>query len=271
MNFAFMSFSCPELTLTEMLTLAAQTGYEGIEPRAGSDHRHGVELETDSATRQQMREAAAQSGIAICCLATSCRYADPATVQAEIDNTLRYIDLAADVGAPRLRVFGGKVAASINRESAIDNVAEALTAVAAHAHDRDVVVCLETHDDWCNPAHVAAVMQQVDHPAIAVNWDIMHPIRAGGATMESAYAALRPWIQHVHVHDGSTRLDTLEMLPVGTGDIDHRLAIELLYADHYTGYLSGEWINWEPYATHLPRELAQLELYVAEIAVEEAA
>ncbi|MEZ4615637.1 MAG: hypothetical protein R2867_09010 [Caldilineaceae bacterium] len=86
MNFAFMSFSCPELTLTEMLTLAAQTGYEGIEPRAGSDHRHGVELETDSATRQQMREAAAQSGIAICCLATSCRYADPATVQAEIDN-----------------------------------------------------------------------------------------------------------------------------------------------------------------------------------------
>ncbi|MEZ4615636.1 MAG: TIM barrel protein [Caldilineaceae bacterium] len=81
-----------------------------------------------------------------------------------------------------------------------------------------------------------AVMQQVDHPAIAVNWDIMHPIRAGGATM-GAYAALRPWIQHVHVHDGSTRLDTLEMLPVGTGDIDHRLAIELLYADHYTGYL----------------------------------
>lgn len=270
MNFAFMSFSCPELTLTEMLTLAKKLGYAGIEPRAGSNHRHGVELEADAGKRQQFLEAAAGSNIALCCLATSCRYADPATVQAQIDETLRYIDLAADIGAPRLRVFGGKMGEGISREAAIENVAQALLAVADNAEGRKVTVCLETHDDWCDPNHVAAVMARVNKPFIGVNWDIMHPVRAGGATMESAYRTLRPWIHHVHVHDGSTRLDKLEMLPIGTGDIDHRRAIELLYADKYTGYLSGEWINWEPYQTHLPRELAQLETYVAEIAVEEA-
>jgi sugar phosphate isomerase/epimerase len=271
MQLGFMSFSCPELTLPEMLALARNTGYAGIEPRAGSSHRHGVELTADAATRQAMRDQATESGIALCCLATACRYADPATVQGEIDETLRYIDLAADVGAPRLRVFGGKIADGIYRDAAIENVARALTAVAGHAHERGVIVCLETHDDWCNPAHVAAVMAQVNHPAIAVNWDIMHPVRAGGATMESAHDLLRPWIQHVHVHDGSTRMDKLEMLPIGTGAIDHRLAIELLHADNYNGYLSGEWINWEPYDVHLPRELAQLDLYLAEIALEEAA
>ncbi len=271
MNFAFMSFSCPDLTLAEMLMLARKVGYDGIEPRAGSNHRHGVELTADAATRQQIREAAAESEIALCCLATSCRYADPATVQAEIDATLRYIDLASDVGAPRLRVFGGKIGAGVSRAAAIENVAEALTAIAGEAHDRGVTICLETHDDWCDPQHVAAVMAQVNHPAIAVNWDIMHPVRAGGATMTEAYEILRPWIQHVHIHDGSTRLDKLEMLPIGTGGIDHRLAIELLHADAYAGYLSGEWINWEPYEVHLPRELAQLEFYLAEIAVEEAA
>ncbi|MCB0107664.1 MAG: sugar phosphate isomerase/epimerase [Caldilineaceae bacterium] len=271
MKFAFMSFSCPELTLAEMLSLARNTGYDGIEPRAGSNHNHGVELTADAATRRALREQVTESEIEICCLATSCRYADPETVQAEIDSTLRYIDLAADVGAPRLRVFGGKIGVGVLREAAIDNVAQALAAVANHAQDRGITICLETHDDWCNPAHVAAVMTQVNHPAIAVNWDIMHPVRAGGATMESAHDILQPWIQHVHVHDGSTRLDKLEMLPIGTGDINHFLAIELLHADNYTGYLSGEWINWEPYAVHLPRELAQLEIYLAEIALEEAA
>jgi len=271
MKFAFMSFSCPELTLPEMLTLARETGYRGIEPRAGSNHRHGVELTADRATRKMLRDQALASDIALCCLATSCRYADPETVQSAIDDTLRYIDLAADVGAPRLRVFGGKIGVGVGREEAIENVAQALASVADHARDRGVTVCLETHDDWCDPAHVAAVMTRVDHPAIAVNWDIMHPVRAGGATMASAHDLLLPWLQHVHVHDGSARLDKLEMLPIGTGDIDHLVALELLHADKYSGYLSGEWINWEPYAIHLPRELAQLELYLAEIALEEAA
>lgn len=264
MKFAFMSFSCPELSLVEMLALANELGYTGIEPRAGSNHRHGVELTADSALRRTMRDQAAESGIELCCLATSCRYADPQTVQAELDETLRYIDLAADIGTPRLRVFGGKIGSGVSREEAIANVARALATVTDHAQDRGVTICLETHDDWCNPAHVAAVMTQVNHPRIAVNWDIMHPVRAGGATMAGAYATLRPWIQYVHVHDGSTRMDKLEMLPMGTGDIDHRTAIRLLHDGDYHGYLSGEWINWEPYAVHLPRELAQLQAYLAE-------
>jgi hypothetical protein len=37
--------------------------------------------------------------------------------------------------------------------------------------------------------------------------------------------------------------------------------VELLQAMPYTGYLSGEWINWEPYEMHLPRELAAMKAY----------
>ena len=265
MHFAFMSFSCPELTLPDMLSLAQNLGYTGIEPRAGSNHNHGVELDADATTRRTIREQATESGIALCCLATSCRYADPATVQAEIAETLRYLDLAAEIGAPRLRVFGGKIADGVSREAAIENVAAALRQVADLAQSHNVTICLETHDDWCDPNHVAAVMERVNHPAIAVNWDIMHPVRAGGATMESAYARLEPWIRYVHVHDGSTRQDKLEMVPMGTGDIDHHMAIKLLHSGGYEGYLSGEWINWEPYAVHLPRELAQLQAYLADV------
>jgi len=36
MKYAFMSFSCPELNLDQMLALARRFAYDGIEVRAGS-------------------------------------------------------------------------------------------------------------------------------------------------------------------------------------------------------------------------------------------
>lgn len=265
MKYAFMSFSCPQLSLDEMLSLAQKLGYDGIEPRAASNHRHGVELEAGQAERANIKAQVEERGIALCCLATSCRYADPASLKAQIENTHRYIDLAADIGAARLRVFGGQIAAGLSREAAIDQVAQALSAVADHAIEQEVIVCLETHDDWCDPAHVAAVMRRVNHPAVAVNWDVMHPVRQAGATMDRAFRTLRPWIRHVHIHDGSAETDKLALLPIGHGAYDHRRVLELLQAEGYDGYLSGEWINWEPYEVHLPRELATMKRYETEI------
>jgi hypothetical protein len=34
-----------------------------------------------------------------------------------------------------------------------------------------------------------------------------------------------------------------------------------LRADHYAGFLSGEWIEWQPAELHLPRELAAMKSY----------
>ncbi|MEZ4729388.1 MAG: sugar phosphate isomerase/epimerase family protein [Caldilineaceae bacterium] len=266
MNYAFMSFSCPQLSLADMITAAQRYGYAGLEPRTGGNHAHGVELTATAAERAAIRQQAVDGGIDLCCLAVSCRYADPATVGDQVDETRRYLDLAADLGIPRLRVFGGKIPEGISREAAVAVVAAALATVAEHAAQQQVTICLETHDDWCDPAHVVAVMQAVNHPAIAVNWDVMHPVRAGGVTMAEAYTMLRPWIRHVHIHDGSKRMDKLEFLPIGQGEFDHRQVVQLLQSDGYEGYLSGEWINWEPYDVHLPRELAAMQTYEAELA-----
>ncbi len=264
MKFSFMSFSTPTLSLDDMLALAKRLGYDGVEPRIDSKHAHGIELASDAAARKAAREKAEKSGVAYACLATSCTYADPAQNAAMRETTLRCIDLAADIGAPRIRVFGGALPKGLARQQAIDLLAESMKAVADHAARRKVTVCMETHDDWCDPSHLAAVMRKVSHPAIAVNWDIMHPVRAAGWTVEDSYRELRPWIQHLHVHDGTKQQDKLAMVPIGTGQIDHRKGIELLKVGGYQGFLSGEWINWEPYEVHLPRELATLKKYDAE-------
>lgn len=258
MNYAFMTFSTPDLSLDEALAVARRFGHDGIEPRVAAGHRHGIELLTSAPARDEIRRKAQDSGVALCCIATSCKYADPIQSTGMAEETLHYIDLAGDVGCPRLRVFGGQIPEGVSREAATDLLVEALGRVAEYAADRGVTVCLETHDDWCHPEHVAAVMRRLDHPSIGVNWDIMHPVRRGDATMDTAFETLQPWIRHLHIHDGGGLGEDWGFRPIGHGVIDHRRALELLHATDYDGYLSGEWINWEPYEVHLPRELESL-------------
>jgi sugar phosphate isomerase/epimerase len=258
LKYSFMSFSAPQLSLGELLTLAADLGYDAIEPRLASSHGHGIELESTAAQRQAIRAQAEASGVALCCLATSCKYADPTTAAKWVEETRRCIGLAADVGAPRLRVFGGALGAGLSRAQAITLVADSLATVADEAGQHGVTLCLETHDDWTDPAHVAAVIQHINHPAVGVAWDYMHTIRVAKKTLDEAFALLQPNIRHVHFHDGADRADALIFNAIGQGDYDNRRVVELLAGSGYDGYLSGEWINWEPYEAHLPRELAAI-------------
>ena len=257
MKYSFMTFSTPQLTLTNVLAVAKRFGYDGIEPRLDAKHAHGIEVTATAAERKAIRGQAAASGISLACLATSISFADPAVESEMVKQAHERIDLAGDVGAPSIRIFGGQVPKQLPREQAIEQVAKCLSAVADHAARRGVWVCMETHDDWCDPAHVAAVLARVNHPAIACNWDLMHPVRMGLASVEKSFETLRRWIRHTHLHDG-TGGTQLKMVPIGTGDIDHKTFLGLLKGSGYTGFLSGEWIDWEPYETHLPRELATL-------------
>ena len=194
----------------------------------------------------------------ICCIAAGCRFADPATAAQNVAQALEAIDLAADVGAGVVRVFGGKIPDGVSREQAIALVGESLRALSARAEQRGVDVAIETHDDWCDPVHVAAALALVDHPRIGANWDYQHTTRIAHATPDAAFEALRGRIRHVHFHDGTLAADKLEWRPIGQGAYDHARVLHLLCRANYTGFLSGEWIGWEPAEVHLPREVAAI-------------
>jgi len=265
MKYAFMSFSCPELTLAQMIDTAKLVGYDGIELRVGADHQHGVEIETDLSSRRKLRKLVETSGIPICCLATTCVFCNPQTLQENLVTTRRYIDLAADVDCSRIRVFGGQIPIEISREKAIDTLADTLARLASYARKKGVQICLETHDYWSDPRHVAAVVSEVNDDFLGIAWDIMHPVRITSLSMEESFNAAKQWIKHVHIHDGGA--GTGPLTPIGKGVVDHKKAIELLNSINYKGFLSGEWIGWEPYEIHLPRELSTMKQYEKEIGI----
>jgi len=263
MKYAFMSFSCHDASLADMLSLAQEFGYDGIEPRTGGIHTHGVELDTGADDRKKMLDAARAHGVAFGCIAVGSRFADPAVTEASLAEAEQGIKLARDLESGIVRVFGGKLAEGGDRGDAIKRVAESLRSLAPLASDCGVTVCFETHDDWCDPTHVATVMEAVNHPSIGVNWDVMHPVRNHLASMEESFRILRPWIRHVHIHDGMHDPDNLDFRAFGEGEYDLDTVFRSLLADGFDGYLSGEWINWEPAREHLPREIKRMRAFEA--------
>lgn len=254
MPYAFMTFSTPQQTLAEVLQSARDYGYDGVEVRISDTQKHGISPALSAEERQAVRDQFADAGIDLCCLALSSKFSDPATVESQVEETRTMIDLAADLDCHRLRIFGGQIDGGLTREEAIAQVAKSLRELAPDAARREIILCLETHDDWCDPDHVAAIMEAVDHPAVAVNWDVMHPVRTAGWTMADSYQRLAPWIRHVHIHDGLLRKDKIVFMPIGEGELDHGEVLRLLKDAGYSEWISGEWIGWEPPEVHLPRE-----------------
>ena len=76
MKYSFMSFSAPDASLAELVGLAARLGYDGIEPRIDAGHKHGVEVGISHDKCAEYKKIAADAGIGIACVATSCRFAD---------------------------------------------------------------------------------------------------------------------------------------------------------------------------------------------------
>lgn len=276
-KFSFMTWSTPNLTLDEDLALAKRLGYDGIEPRTSGkvepevgDHKtqkHGIEVYATAEQRREIRSKAEDSGIALCCLATSVRLADPANEKAELDYTRRAIALCSDIACPRIRVFGGAYPDSMTREQAIDQMVTALREVADEAQSAGITLCLETHDSWSDARPVAEVMKGVNHPAVQVNWDFIHPWRRVGTDVEDSFNIVKPWIRHCHCHDAvRTEGEKTESRWIGEGELDHAKAFQLLDELEAEVYMSGEWINRkESYEEHLTRELATLKRYAEEV------
>lgn len=261
MKYSFMSFSCPGLNMTETVSIAKRYGYTGIEPRLDSGHKHGIEVTASFKELKEIASVATENEIRICCLATSCSFANPDTCLNNLELARRDIDLASKVGAPIIRVFGGDVPKGVERIQSFEQIIQSLSGLAEEAADSNVTICMETHDAWCNPEDVAEIMRQVGHPSVAVNWDIMHPVLTAKVSVEKSFTILNSYIKHVHIHDGLRTDGNLIFKPIGEGLVDHKTAVTLLENSGYNGFLSGEWINWEPYDIHLPREISGMKSF----------
>lgn len=257
---AFSTLGCPGLALTEVATLAATTGWRGVELRTAPDEPTRVDL--SPLERRRARDTLVAGGADPLVVASYVRVADGKVSDDDcVAAGVAHAVLAADLGCPFVRVFPG---AADGDGEADARAIRRLRAVADRS-PAEVTILLETHDSHPRGVDVARILRAVDHPRVRAIWDVLHPWRHGEPVAETA-GALRPWLAHVQVKDA---VSTTDLGPVflGTGAVPLDEALRTLRDSGYRGALSLEWeAKWYPDAPPLAEALRRGSDWLAALA-----
>ncbi|GHA27068.1 hypothetical protein GCM10007989_23620 [Devosia pacifica] len=253
MKLSFSTLGCPDWTLDEIVQRAKEYGFDGIAFRGLNgelDLTKVAEFQPDR--RAGTRAKIEQAGLEINMLLTSARMMvpEPSELADSQANARDHIDLASDLGAPFVRVFGGAIPGGLSYAAAVHRAGENLRALGEHAASRNVQVLLETHDDWIEPAFTRRALEAANHPAVRVLWDIHHPWRIAEQDIEETWEQIGPWVAAVDVKDSvedfSARLG-YRYVKVGEGQVPWSDALTLLVRNGYDGWLTFEWEKrWHP-------------------------
>lgn len=239
-----------DLSRKDLLDVLKTNGFEGVEFRTDANHGHKVEANISAEERKLVVADCKEAGIRIISIATGNRYHDPAPadVQKHIADTQQRMDLAADLGAPRVRVFGNNFPKDIPREKTITQVAEALRELCVYGEKKGVKPCLELHGEF-NWQDCRAVAEKVNHKNFGLIWNsVPHDVVNG--SLQQALDTVYPYLDHVHMHDLA-----------GTG-YPYRELFRLLAQKGYQGYMSAE---AERRPEHSAGDLPMFVAYYAEL------
>ncbi len=238
MKISFVTFTCPTWSLDQAIDAAVRLGYQGIEFRCDARHGHGVEIYTDKIERADIRRKLDRYELEVPCLGTSLRLVDEAVVE----QANARIELAAQIGAPGLRLFCGPHPEGMETQILYEMIAERLRAIAQNAEESGVGIWLETHDTLMKAAQSAAVVKLADRSNLGIVYDNMHPYRAG-ETLADTFREMNGLMKHVHFHDAINDRDKVVITPFGKGQLPYEQMLDALVSSGYDGYLSAEWFG----------------------------
>jgi sugar phosphate isomerase/epimerase len=239
MRLAYSTLACPDWSLDRVVGAAERYGYDGIELRIIDGEL--VSPSMSEAQRGRVRRAMADAGLAVCCVDTSFEIADP---DASIDEALGYVELAAELGGPMIRLFAGAPDGE-PRSATVGRTVERLSVLAERGGSLGVTIGVETHDSFATGEILADVLSDAPRD-VGVIWDTLNPIVAGEPP-ERTFAAIADRIVHVHIKDGAVPPDLEENRLLGEGRVPVSAIVRMLAADGYEGWLSVEWEKrWQP-------------------------
>jgi sugar phosphate isomerase/epimerase len=247
---SYSTLAAPKLTIPQLSELATSSGFAGIELVVAAEeaeaHAHGIQLDAPPARMAEARQALADAGVGVSCIATPLVFAQES--EAAVDELKRYVTLAETLGCKCVRVFGGSLTAG-NGELAglVDAVTDAIADGVAFAEQTSVSVLLETCGDFSTTKYAREVIKQVYSDHFGVLWDVADTFRCL-ETVEEAYDNLSGQVKHVHVSDFQYVDGRMKRQPValGDGEVAYGSAVKFLAHDGFEGYLSVEGIEGEP-------------------------
>lgn len=261
MKFAFSTLGVPGMPVPDVVALAVDTGYQGVELRAHSEEpvHPGTGMRERAAVVAEFERAGVEI-LTVCGYTGVAAAGDDAPVYKELDELMW---LAKDLGAPYVRVFPG--AGDQDPDEAEATAARRLGTAAETAAELGVRILLETHDSHRTGAGVSRILGTVGHKHVGAIWDVVHPW-LDGETPAAAHAALAPFLGYVQVKDVASA-DDLAPLPLGAGVLPLAECLATLTEETWLCWEYEK--RWHPEAADLPGLLVpgreHLELLLATV------
>jgi sugar phosphate isomerase/epimerase len=249
MRISYCTWGMMTVDIEDVIPAIADIGYHGIE--LAVTPRWPTALETlDSAKRRQIVDLLGAHDLVLSAVAghTSMCEDDPARNATNMQQLRDSIDLAAELartnpaqkGEPAIlaSLIGGKEEEWDPKKTLI---AERVHALGDHAASRGVVLAVEPHSGTAfdQPDKAVWLMEQVDHPAVRVNFDISH-FDIWGIGIDECVPQLVPWSVHTHVKDQRGIYPNHEFLTPGSGPFDFVHYLKAMHEASYTGFIGME-------------------------------
>jgi sugar phosphate isomerase/epimerase len=196
MKLSFMTFVCPTWELDRIVRFARSAGYRGVEIRVDAGHKHGISSQSPADARKQARKLFADVGVEVASVATSVNFACPdrARHAENVAAAKANLDLAADLGAPVVRIFAGGGIPKLTPQAA-EQVAAAFDDVGEHAKSSGVCPMLEClHDIIVSSDEAMEAISRVKTANFGALWN--RPV-----IDDASFARMGKLIRHFHVHD----------------------------------------------------------------------
>jgi sugar phosphate isomerase/epimerase len=250
---AFSTLGCPAWEWKKILAFAAQHGFAAIELRGLEGRLDLPALPVFAPDRiEQTKKEILASKLQIACVSSSAQLyvEDPAKREAQLEDARRFIDLAAALEAPYVRVFGGKAESDkspIPSDKTKARVAAGLRELGKYAGPHKVTVIIESHDHFTASATLKDVLRAADSEHIGLLWDAHHTFATSNEDPKFTVRQLGPWIRHTHLKDSIGNGEDRKYVLTGRGNVPIRRQIEALRSIRYKGFYCFEWEKlWHP-------------------------
>jgi sugar phosphate isomerase/epimerase len=213
-----------------ILERCPKLGITGVELR--TTHAHGVEVNLSADERSELKQQFADAGVEIAGLGSAFEFhaVDPEVVRENIDGTIEYAQLAADLGCPgvKVRPNGFQEDKGISIEKTLEQIGHSVSECAQAAGDLGVQLRVEVHGrGTSDPKHMRTIMDHADHPNAFVCWN-SNPGEPINGSVKEPFDLLKDKIGLVHISE------------LHNAAYPWRELFSLLKAENYTGFTLAE-------------------------------
>ena len=243
MKTCFSTLGCPEWSFSEIVSVASDLHYNGIEFRGVGSELYAPQIEAfreshAAATRSRLK----QLSLEIPCLASSCNLND----DDDMDKAMAYVDTASLIGAPYIRLLGD-LAPAPSDDVSLKVVVAHLLEIADYAKDKNVTPLIETNGFFAKTKSLGALFRkELEGENVGILYDIHHPYRFFNENPAYTIDNIAPFIRHVHLKDSVMDGRKISYRMIGDGDIPVAETVRLLDKAGYRGHYSLEWVKrWD--------------------------